>query len=324
MIDFIEKARFSRALVVGGAGFIGSNIVDALINIGVEVCVIDNLRSGRESNVDKHMSSNEFSFYKMDITRADMSYIFHSFRPEVIFYLAAIPSVPFSVLNPYLTNNTNVSGLLRVLESIRSVSRYNAPKIIFSSSSSVYGGSESSSEPESEDFALNPKSPYALQKKIGEEYCSLFSNLYNIDTVSLRYFNVFGPRQYCDSPYASVISSFCNAIKNGTSPIIYGDGEQTRDFCYVDNVVHANLLAANYPGKFSGDAFNIGTGNSISINKLCAIMMTNQPEYVSKRDGDVKNSLADITKASDVIGYRPLVSLESGLDKTLNWYLENA
>lgn len=301
-------------LMTGGAGFIGSHIVDAL-SLHNNVIVVDNLSSGRIGNINQ-----KSKFLKLCIENKDKSLekIFEKYKPEIIFHLAAIPGVNYSVLNPIESHKTNVDGTLNLL---RLSAKYKVKRFIFSSSSSVYGDTDIIPTPEA--APLNPKSPYALQKKIGEEYCKLFSELYDLDTVCLRYFNIMGPRQYGNSPYSSVISLFAESIKNNTNPIIYGDGEQTRDFCPVENVVQANILAATHPGKFAGDAFNIGCGQAVSINKLHSLMNAKEAIYKPARLSDIRHSVADITKARNILGYNPDTTFENGLKNTLSWYLSS-
>jgi UDP-glucose 4-epimerase len=307
---------FKRALVTGGAGFIGSHIVDRLIEDGYEVFIIDNMRKGKRTNVAHNFGNPKCYFDRREIQSLGMYEIFRIFKPQVVFHLAAIPGVPFSVKNPTESDETNIQGTVNLLD--LSV-KHNVKKFIFSSSSSVYGGSAVLPTPE--NTPLNPKSPYALQKKVGEEYCRMFSKLYDLDTVCLRYFNVFGPRQYGDSPYSSVISSFADSIRNGTQPTIYGDGEQYRDFCYVDNVVEANMLAALHDEKLNGEIFNVGCGTTTSVNDLVKLMKTSTPIYEEERAGDVRCSQADVRKAADVLGYKVLVPFEEGLKNTMKWYL---
>jgi UDP-glucose 4-epimerase len=307
---------FKRALVTGGAGFIGSHLVDRLLKDGYEVFIIDNYRRGRRSNIVHHFNNPRCYFDKRDIHSLGMYDIFRIFKPDVVFHLAAMPGVPYSVKNPTDSSETNIQGTVNLLDQ---AIKHGTKRFIFSSSSSVYGGSIVLPTPET--TPLNPKSPYALQKKVGEEYCKMFSKLYDIETVCLRYFNVFGPRQRGDSPYSSVISSFADSIKKGETPIIHGDGEQFRDFCYVDNVVSANMLAAKYEGELKGDAFNIGCGTTTTVNKLHKLMGAAEAEYTETRAGDVKCSQADITKAAEVLEYRVLVPFSEGLERTLDWYL---
>lgn len=312
----------TKILVTGGAGFIGSHIVDYLLysnyfnNIEYDVMIIDDLSSGQIHNIEHHKNNPNFYFENISIQSKELESIFKSFKPETVFHLAAIPGVSASILDPEKTNEVNVQGTVNLLN----LSKNNeVRRFIFSSSSSVYGGAESL--PTTEDVELQPKSPYALQKKIGEEYCRMFSNMYNLDTVCLRYFNVFGERQMGTSPYAAVISSFAEAIKNNTNPIIYGDGNQFRDFCHVDNIVMANILAATSKDKFSGDVFNIGCGGRITINELASKMNTLPPVYNSSRAGDVRQSQASIDKAQSGLMYEVVTSFDDGLQKTLKYYL---
>jgi len=306
------------AIVTGSAGFIGGHLTEDLLKKGYKVIGIDNLKSGLQSTVDLHISYDNFIPKYVDIRSNDIDKIFRDFNPDFVFHLAAIPGVAPSVKDPFISNSVNVEGTVNILDMAQ---KHNVKRVIFSSSSSVYGGAEEL--PIKEVDSLDPKSPYALQKKIGEEYCRLFSNIYNLDTVCLRYFNVFGPRQRADSAYAAVISAFCNNMKNNTNPIIYGDGEQSRDFCFVKNVVSANILAATHKADFFGEIFNIGCGGRITINSICNSLGTNSPMYKEERLGDVKHSQADISKICNVLKYRPLVSYEEGLKSTLEWYLNN-
>ena len=307
----------NRALVTGSAGFIGGHLVDRLLDMGVSVVGIDNMRSGLQSTVDLHIKKGNFHPKYIDIRSDEVSSVFREFKPDVVFHLAAIPGVAPSVIDPVISNSANIGGTVSILNACR---ESGVKRLVFSSSSSVYGGSDVLPTPES--TALNPKSPYALQKKIGEEYCRMFSDIYNLDTVCLRYFNVFGPRQRADSAYAAVISAFCNSVKVMKRPVIYGDGEQSRDFCFVENVVSANILAAEHDGLFGGEAFNVGCGGNISINSICSSLNTLSPIYKDERPGDVRCSQADISKASNYFGYSPDVSYQDGLAKTLKWYID--
>tara|TARA_Y100000034_G_C6873755_1_gene399266 strand:- start:583 stop:1536 length:954 start_codon:yes stop_codon:yes gene_type:complete len=308
----------NKVLVTGSAGFIGGHLTDDLLKKEYQVIGVDNMRSGLESTMDSHISYRNFIPKYYDIIDENIENIFRDFRPNIVFHLAAAPGVVQSVNDPLISNEINVRGTVNMLNLSQ---KYNVKRFIFSSSSSVYGGTKEL--PTTESCALDPKSPYALQKKIGEDYCRLFSDLYGLDTVCLRYFNVFGPRQRADSAYAAVISSFCNNVKNNANPTIYGDGEQSRDFCFVENVVSANILAATCDVEFSGDVFNIGCGSRITVNSICKALSTKEPIYMPERPGDVKHSQADISKAYDVLGYKPLVSYEEGLKLTLKEYLKD-
>lgn len=307
---------FSRAIITGGAGFIGSELVDELIRQEKEVLVVDNLRSGSLENLKQHEHNPNFYFEKKDICSAYLHTIFKEFKPEVVFHLAAIPGVVYSVENPTETNEINVQGTLNLLELSK---KHQVQRFIFSSSSSVYGGAEILPTPET--HPLQPKSPYALQKKIGEEYCQLYAKTSELDTVSLRYFNVIGTRQKLNSAYAAIIPAFIDAIKKEERPIIYGDGEQSRDFCPVKNVVQANLLAANHHKKLSGRSFNIACGSRTSINSLARLIGTLLPRYYSERPGDIRHSCADISKAQEVLNYQIIQTFEDALKEILKTHL---
>lgn len=305
---------FKRALVTGGAGFIGSHMSEYLLDSGYEVFIVDNYRRGRRANVVHHFKKTKCFFDKREIQSPGIYDLFKIFKPEIVFHMASMSGIPFSIDNPTDSDETNINGTVNLLN--LSV-KHGVKRFIFSSSSSVYGGSLTLPTPE--DTVLVPKSPYALQKKVGEEYCRMFSNLYGLETVNLRYFNVFGPRQYGGSPYSSVISSFVDALKNDETPEIHGDGDQFRDFCYVDNVVQANMLAATYEGKLMGDTFNIGCGSTISVNELHKLIGCKPANYLDSRVGDVRCSQADISRASKVLGYKVVVPFEEGLRRTVKW-----
>ena len=314
--DFKNK----RVLVTGGAGFIGSHLVEKLVLLGCEVSVVDNLLSGSIRNIERFIDSDEIEFYKMNVEDSSISIAIHMARPEYVFHLAAMPGVSQSVEDPVKTNKVNVSGSLNMLRACADVG--GVKRFIFASSSSVYGGSDNI--PTNEREIPNPKSPYALQKLTVEKYCKFFSNEKGLDTVSLRYFNVFGPRQTGDSEYSAVISSFCDSLKNNHRPKIYGDGEQFRDFCYVENVVRANLRVMISKKPLGGQVFNVGCGEKTTINDLVKIMGLSAPLYLPDRKGDVRKSLADISKIQKYFKYKPKVSVSDGIVKTIDWYLKNA
>jgi UDP-glucose 4-epimerase len=301
------------ALVTGGAGFIGGYLVEGLLEAGWSVRVIDDLSSGSERNLAHAMDRIEFT--RGDIRDADA--LARTMEGvEVVFHQAAMASVPRSVAKPLLSNSVNVDGTLLVLETAR---QSGVRRVVYAASSSAYGDTEVL--PTVESLPATPLSPYALQKYTGEVYCRLYSELYGLETVSLRYFNIFGPRQDPDSDYAAVIPRFVTAALAGQQPVIYGDGDQTRDFIYVENAVQANLLAAD-AGRASGSVINIAAGKRTSLNDLWQNIRTIvgtdlEPRYAAPREGDVRNSLADLTLASDLLGYEPSVDLAAGLGKTI-------
>ena len=318
MIDLdLSNIEKKNILITGGAGFIGSNLVRFFAERKIRVSVIDNLSTGDIKNIEPYL--DYVFFLKSDI--CDFNKLEKAFRgivPDIVFHMAAMPGVANSVTDPCTSNDVNLSGFLNVLKLSH---EYNTSRVVLSSSSSVYGGAATLPTPET--YIGQPKSPYALQKATCEEYCRLFSKLYNVDTVSLRYFNVFGPNQGYRNRYSAVISSFCESIKKSRPPTIYGDGEQYRDFCYVDNVIYANVLSAIYEKKLNGSIFNVGSGKTQSVNSLCKALNTLPPIYSEKRPGDVYCSHADISKIWSLLGYKPIVDFKSGIEKTLKYYLED-
>jgi len=301
-----------NCLVTGGAGFIGSHIVRALVDRGDRVRVIDDFSSGKRDNLTEVMSDIEL--VEGDIRDADVT-MNAAQGVEAVFHLAAVPSVPRSIKEPRLTHQVNVDGAFNVLLAARDagVSRF-----IFSSSSSIYGDTETL--PKIEDMTPKPKSPYALQKLIGEQYCRIFSETYGMSTICLRYFNIFGPRQDPESEYAAVIPKFITSMINDRPPTIYGDGTQTRDFTYVSNAVSANLLAAD-KDSFNGEIVNISTGIQLDLNNLAKkvgeiVNREYDPIYEESRPGDVKHSLGAIKKAKSLLGYRVITPLDQGLVAT--------
>ena len=300
-------------LVTGGAGFIGSHISEELLRRGHRVRVVDSLVTGYRRNLRQGVEFEQGDLADPAVARAavaGMDYVIHQ---------AAIPSVPRSVEKPEESHRANIDGTLQVLLASRDAG---IKRVVFAGSSSVYGDTEVL--PKTESMPTNPLSPYALQKLMGEMYLQMFTRLYGLETVTTRYFNVFGPRQDPGSPYSGVISLFIKALSEGTRPVIYGDGEQTRDFTYVANVVDGVLRAAETPGV-AGQVFNLATNGRISLNQLLATLKKIfgsdvEPIYKDARQGDVRDSQADISKAARLLGYQPIVGLEDGLRKTVDWY----
>jgi len=307
---------FTKAIVTGSEGFIGGHLTDRLLNMGVQVLGIDDMSSGLQSTYEHHLSYDNYRGKLIPITDKRISGIFSEFKPDVVFHLAAKSGVTPSVLDPTFSDFTNINGSVNLLEAAKDSG---AKRFVFSSSSSIYGGSENLPTPEAEP--PDPKSPYALQKLAIEEYCKLFYKLYGLESISLRYFNIFGPRQRSDSAYAAVIAAFADAEKRGERPNIFGTGEQFRDFTYVKNAVNANVLAALSKNILTGDVINIGCGSKTTINNLCSAICSKEPNYLEKRSGDIFSSQADISMAEELIGYRPSFSFQQGLKDTLEWYL---
>ena len=305
-----------RYLVTGGAGFIGSNTVDELVRRGHSVVVLDDLSSGKEENLADIRS--KITFVKGSITDLEvMQKAIH--QAEYVIHLAARTSVPRSVKDPLDTNKINVEGTLNVLLAARD---NKVKRVVFAASSSAYG--ETPTLPKVETMQPYPISPYGVSKYVGELYAQTFGRCYGLENVCVRYFNIFGPRQDPDSPYSGVLSRFSAAFLEDQQPCVYGDGEQTRDFTYVDNAVQANLLACEAPGA-SGEVFNIGTGARISLNYTleCFRRISGknfQAKYEPAREGDIRDSQADISKAREVLGYEPTVMFDEGLERTFAWY----
>jgi len=305
------------ALVTGGAGFIGSHIASALSAGGARVRVLDDLSTGHRENLDEIDGDVDF----IEGSVADEQLLAKAFQNvELIFHEAAIPSVPRSVEAPRNTHIASVDGTFSLLLAAKEAG---VKRVVYAASSSAYG--DQPTLPKAEQMAPDPLSPYAVAKLVGEYYCRVFTRVYGLETVSLRYFNVFGPRQDPGSQYSGVVSRFISALLNDERPVIYGDGEQSRDFTYIDNVVAANLSAASAPNA-SGHVINVANGQRITLNELLEELkrLTGRTdvtaEYREPRVGDVRHSLADITMARELLGYESKVDLREGLQRTLHWW----
>ena len=302
-------------LVTGGAGFIGSHLAEEIARRGHRIRVADSLVTGKRSNL-AHVPGVEL----IEGDLADLEFARKvATGCDFVLHQAALPSVPRSVTDPITSNRANVDATLNMLVAARDAG---VKRLVFAGSSSAYG--DTATLPKHEGMPADPLSPYALQKVVGEQYLKLFTRLYGLETVSIRYFNVFGPRQDPTSPYSGVISVFATALIENRPPRIYGDGEQTRDFTYVANVVDGVLRACEAP-KASGEVINVATGGRISLNQLFYAMRdiiggTLEPTYGAARQGDVRDSQADIRKAHALLGYEPTVSFEEGLARTIAWY----
>ncbi|MGA9566663.1 MAG: SDR family oxidoreductase [Candidatus Korobacteraceae bacterium] len=309
-----------KYVVTGGAGFIGSALVRGLLALGDgTVEVIDNLSTGREHNLEE--VSSQVALHRADIR--DFSAISSIIAgADTVFHIAAIPSVPKSIVDPVPSHESNIDGTFNVL---RSCVEGKVRKVVYAASSSAYGDTEVL--PKVETMQTNPKSPYAAQKLMGEYYCSAFSSCYGLDATSLRFFNVYGPRQDPGSPYSGVISVFMTCVLNHTSPTIHGDGEQTRDFTYIEDVVDLVIKTSKASGV-AGKVFNAGNGNRYSLNQIWELVQKIEgveipAKYGPSRAGDVRDSQADTTAAVRELGHAPRFSIEEGLRRTLNWYRES-
>lgn len=318
-----------KALVTGGAGFIGSHIAEALIDLGAEVVVLDDLSGGDVANLNafKAKAGDRLTFIEGSIL--DAAAVERAVEGCTwIFHQAALGSVPRSVAMPREYHAANATGTLHVLEAAKAAG---VSRVMFAASSSAYG--DSPTLPKIESMPVLPRSPYAANKVYGEALMRAWSISYpqndagkSFDTACLRYFNIFGTRQNANSAYAAVIAAFAKALLAGDKPMIFGDGEQSRDFTFVDNAVHANLLAAKYEGRLGGEVFNVACGQRVSVNQLAEQMaqLVGRPEltpvYEPERAGDVKHSLADLQLIEKTLGYKPLVSFEEGLKPTVQWY----
>ena len=308
-----------RYLITGGAGFIGFHLVKHLLGAGGIVRVVDNLSTGSAERLKQMPDSVQLvtgdladNFVAAEAVK-DMDYVLHQ---------AAVPSVQRSVVDPVGTNRSNVTATLNLLENSR---KAGVRRFVYSASSSAYGDTEVL--PKKEEMPANPLSPYALQKWVGERYCKLYHELYGLETVSLRYFNVFGPGQDPDSEYAAVIPKFITKLLAKEPITVYGDGEQSRDFTYIDNVVEANLLALHRPSA-PGAVCNIGCGQRVSLNELIEILerllgIRAQVTYAPRKPGDVRHSLADITNTTSILGYVPKIEIEEGLRRTVKAFVKS-
>ena len=303
-------------LVTGGAGFIGSNIVDELVRRGEDVRIIDNLSTGCAENlatVRGRITLCEADIRDLEAIRPQFS------GADYVIHAAALPSVPRSIADPLITNAVNIDGTLNVLVAARDAK---VKRLVFAASSSAYG--DDPTLPRVESQCPCPLSPYALTKLAGEHYCRIFHKVYGLETVALRYFNIFGPRQNPDSPYTGVLSLFIAAYLRGETPMIFGDGEQSRDFTFVENAVDATLRACTASGA-AGNVINVGAGERYTLNETIGLLngilgRKVVPRYDAPRPGDVRHSHADISRASRVLGHQPKVSFEEGLRRTAKWY----
>jgi UDP-N-acetylglucosamine 4-epimerase len=310
----------TSVLVTGGAGFIGSHLVEYLVKNGAKkVVVLDDLSTGFEKNISAHFEKSNFSFIKGSITDY-ASCLEASKGIDVVLHHAALGSVPRSIENPMRTNEVNVNGFVNILFAAK---ENGVKKFVYASSSSVYGDDETF--PKTESKTGNLLSPYAVSKYTNEKYAAVFAKLYDITTIGLRYFNVFGPRQNPDGPYAAVIPKFIDALINNRDAIIYGTGNNTRDFTFVANTIKANILCIECETAPKGIVMNIALGGTISVNDIYKNIATQlestlKPKYLPERPGEIKNSYADISLAEKTLAFKPVVSLKDGLVKTVNWF----
>jgi len=305
-------------LITGVAGFIGSSIARALLERGEQVRGIDNLATGKRENIEEiadHIDFREADLLDLDAMKEACQGV------ERVYHQAAIPSVPKSVLDPLGSNQANVDGTVNILIAARDAK---VRRVLYAASSSAYG--DTPTLPKREDMTPNPISPYAVAKLASEYYMISFFRCYALETVSLRYFNIFGPRQDPTSPYSGVLAKFITQMLRGEQPTIFGDGSQSRDFTYIDNAVSANLLAAQAPAaKVAGRVFNVATGARVDLNQTFELLKkmtgySGNVKYATEREGDIKHSLADISLATKALGYEPKVNFEEGLRRTVEWY----
>lgn len=306
-----------RYLVTGGAGFIGSHLAEYLVGKGEEVVVLDDFSTGKRENLETFRDGIEL----IEASMLDPDACARAMRGvDYVLHEAAIPSVPRSVVDPVTSHEANATGTLNVLIAARDAK---VKKFVYAASSSAYG--DTAELPKRESMFPKPLSPYAVQKFAGEAYCRAFHATYGLPTVSLRYFNIFGPRQDPTSQYAAAVAKFVACALGNVGPTIYGDGEQTRDFTYVANAVEANMKACTAPDEANGDVFNVGCGDRISVNDLWnriakQVGTDAKPTYAPRRAGDVRDSLASLEKTSKVLGYKPVADLDTGLVKTIEYF----
>jgi UDP-glucose 4-epimerase len=298
-----------KCLVTGGAGFIGSNLVDKLIKSGHKVVVIDNLSSGKKEYINK-----KAKFYKIDICSPKIKEIFKKEKPEIVFHLAAIPRVPESVEKPLETSNVNILGTINIF---KNSADYKVRRVIFASSSSVYGNQKKF--PSIETMNCFPESPYGLQKLAGEQFAKLFLSLYGLQVVCLRYFNVYGPRTDLNSDYSLVLGKFLSQKSKNKPLTIFGTGKQTRAFCYIDDVVESNIKSMTSKKIKGGEIINIGSDKSYSVNFL-AELIGGEKKYLPVRKGDVLHTTADIKQAKKLLEWKPKTSFEEGVERTKKWF----
>jgi nucleoside-diphosphate-sugar epimerase len=305
-----------KSLVTGGAGFIGSHLVDRLLELGHEVIVIDDFSSGKKENLEHHKNNLNLQIFAKNICDKDIEGLFKDV--SIVFHVAAIPRVQFSIEFPEKTNEANINGTLNILELAK---KAGVKRFVYSASSSAYGNQEKL--PLIETMNPNPMSPYALQKLVGEYYCKLYNLLFGMETICLRYFNVYGPRQDPSGGYACLIPKSINLILQGKSPEIYGNGEQTRDFTYVKDVVEANISAATTNNEKSfGEIFNVGNNHNLSVNQVVKYIIRDKnikPEYKPPVI-EPKNTLADISKIKNILEWRPKFNFEDGIKETVDWF----
>ena len=325
----MEKIIGDKVLVTGGAGFIGSNLCETLLNNGNKVICLDNFLTGKRKNISEFLENKNFELFEADIRNIDDCIKIIN-GVDIVFHQAALGSVPRSIENPATTNEININGFLNILIACK---ENKVKRLVYASSSSVYG--DHPVLPKVEENTGNPLSPYAVTKQVNEMYAKVFSNLYGMEIIGLRYFNVFGKKQDPEGQYAAAIPKFIKLLMKGEAPVIFGDGSQSRDFTYIDNVVSANILAATSKNKdATNNVFNVACGNRTNLNELCSILnellsknkkdfKIVNPEHTSIRKGDIKDSLANIEKARNILEYNPDCDVKKGLEKSINWYLNN-